>query len=424
MEKDSLGASAARRAARRRGRAALEAALCPLVAARGAPGSWLDRERASRPALQRFAAGHRVPGVMRLRRNTGWHARRVPPGGFTAASPAALSWAAAGPRLGHTAGGMRAESKPFVPRDACRAVGVRCNCGSTEFAPIPPPAVQMPSVTEPVHGNAMCERVGGFVLGVSAAVRDAACVGKVAEEFAGAQVVQAPHADAEVQTDAVPTPCVTESMHGESEDADLEVAACSVAHPEQLRSSGAAAACGYTCARHLGSAEGLVSDVSFAVQGRACGGADAEEFMDAQVSQAHSGVYQDFTTANSAESLFDPEGNLEVEKLRALSRTYAQAIAGDPEVMTFDAETAAFELRFNATVASAPTEIYLNRQLHYPHGHSLQIEPEGCLRLASAEEDSLVLLMLDSAQPSCMHSMMRVRIIANATDKGPVSMLV
>lgn len=135
-------------------------------------------------------------------------------------------------------------------------------------------------------------------------------------------------------------------------------------------------------------------------------------------------LYQDFTTANSKESLYDAEGNLEVEKLRALSRTYAQAIAGRPELMSFDAKTAAFELRFNASVASAPTEIYLNRQLHYPHGHSLQVEPEGCLRLDSGEDDNLLLLVLESARPSCMHSMMRVRITANATDKRPLSMLV
>ncbi|CAK0799810.1 unnamed protein product [Prorocentrum cordatum] len=160
---------------------------------------WVDRERVSRLALQRLAAGDRVPGVMRLRQNTAWHARRVPPGGFTAASSAALSWVAAGHCLG-------------------RLVA----CGL--------------SVTEPVRVTAMCESVGvdselsaeGVVLDFSAAVRDEACVDKVSEEFAGSQVVQAPNADAEVQTDAVPTLCVTESMHGESEDVDVEVVACRV----------------------------------------------------------------------------------------------------------------------------------------------------------------------------------------------------
>ncbi|CAK0812372.1 unnamed protein product, partial [Prorocentrum cordatum] len=105
-------------------------------------GSWVDRERASRPALQRIAAGDRVPGAMRLRRNAAWHACRVPPGGFTAASSADLSWAAAGPRLGHSAGGMRAEAASFVPRAACRATGVRCSCGAVAFSSccLPPPA--------------------------------------------------------------------------------------------------------------------------------------------------------------------------------------------------------------------------------------------------------------------------------------------
>ncbi|CAK0908554.1 unnamed protein product [Prorocentrum cordatum] len=244
MEKDFLGASAARRAARRRGRAALEAALRPLVAARGAPGPWVDRERASRPTLQRIAAGDRVPGAMRLRRNTAWHACRVPPGGFTAASSADLSWAAAGPRLGHTAGGMRAEATPFVPRAACRAVGVRCNCGTAVW-PLPG--------ASPVWPPSEAAMAKAFAL---------------------------------IQPPAAQMPCVTESEYCESVDVDLEVAARRVAHPEPLRNAGAAAACGYPGARRMESAEGAVSDGSFAVQGEACVGAVADEFMDAQVSLA------------------------------------------------------------------------------------------------------------------------------------------
>merc|ERR1712135_281743 len=41
-------------------------------------------------------------------------------------------------------------------------------------------------------------------------------------------------------------------------------------------------------------------------------------------------TYKDFTTANAAESLYDVDGKIETAKLATLSRTYAQAIAGDP----------------------------------------------------------------------------------------------
>ena len=64
---------------------------------------------------------------------------------------------------------------PFVPRAACRAAGVRCTCGATVWplpgaspvrplseavaaqagAPIQPPALQEPSVTESVYGKSV-----------------------------------------------------------------------------------------------------------------------------------------------------------------------------------------------------------------------------------------------------------------------------
>ena len=103
-----LGATAARRAARARARAALEAALVPLAQARATPGPWVDRERAARPALKLAVEGSRVPGSKRRRRNAALHAQRVPPGGFAQASVEGLAWAAAGPRLGPGGGGLPA----------------------------------------------------------------------------------------------------------------------------------------------------------------------------------------------------------------------------------------------------------------------------------------------------------------------------
>lgn len=96
----TLGPSAARRAARARARRACEAGLrAALGAAACAPGSWRDRELASRPALQCRAEGRRVSGAARRRRNAAQHAARVPAGGFAHASDAGLALAAAGPRL-------------------------------------------------------------------------------------------------------------------------------------------------------------------------------------------------------------------------------------------------------------------------------------------------------------------------------------
>ncbi|CAK0887633.1 unnamed protein product [Prorocentrum cordatum] len=92
-----------------------------LVPAGGvAPGSWRDRELAARPALQAAAAGARVCGRRRRRRNAAWHALRVPVGGFTTASDAAIAEVAAGPRLG-AFGGLAAREPVECIVEICLA---------------------------------------------------------------------------------------------------------------------------------------------------------------------------------------------------------------------------------------------------------------------------------------------------------------
>lgn len=62
-----------------------------------------------------------------------------------------------------------------------------------------------------------------------------------------------------------------------------------------------------------------------------------------------------------------------------LSRTYAQAIAGTPLTMSFMPENGTFVLEFEMSGTTAPTEIYLNRALHYPNGCNVKVMPPGCL---------------------------------------------
>ncbi|CAK0820058.1 unnamed protein product, partial [Prorocentrum cordatum] len=114
-ESSLLGATAARRAARSRARAALKAALAPLVPARAAPGL-VGRGRAARPAWQFAVDGGRVPGSERRRRNAARHAPRVPPGGIARACAEGIAWEAAGPRPGLGGGGFCAEEPPSQPQ--------------------------------------------------------------------------------------------------------------------------------------------------------------------------------------------------------------------------------------------------------------------------------------------------------------------
>ncbi|CAK0821623.1 unnamed protein product [Prorocentrum cordatum] len=117
VETELLGASAARRTARRRRQLALEAGLRRSAGSRGpaAPGSWQDREQAARPALQAAVAGVRVSGIRRYRRNAAWHAAGVPAAGFARATASALAEVVAGPRRGACArgggGGQAAEGE-------------------------------------------------------------------------------------------------------------------------------------------------------------------------------------------------------------------------------------------------------------------------------------------------------------------------
>jgi len=68
---------------------------------------------------------------------------------------------------------------------------------------------------------------------------------------------------------------------------------------------------------------------------------------------------------------------LEIAKVKALSRTYAPAIAGIPISMKFDSSTGYFYLVFKInTTIQAPTEIFLNEKFYYPNGFSVTISPD------------------------------------------------
>jgi len=86
--------------------------------------------------------------------------------------------------------------------------------------------------------------------------------------------------------------------------------------------------------------------------------------------------FEDITTANHLESFYREDGTLEEAKVRALSRTYAPAIAGVPTKMEFVPATSAFTLQYKANAnARLPTEIYLNEKYYYPKGFTVAITP-------------------------------------------------
>merc|ERR1719221_1084258 len=94
--------------------------------------------------------------------------------------------------------------------------------------------------------------------------------------------------------------------------------------------------------------------------------------------------------------MYDSDGSLEVLKLKTLSRTYAQAVAGRPLQMGFERKNSTFTLLYRAPLSEelrrAPTEIYLNEALHYPRGYSLTVTPEGCTRHEAARNRLFIYL--------------------------------
>jgi len=88
--------------------------------------------------------------------------------------------------------------------------------------------------------------------------------------------------------------------------------------------------------------------------------------------------FNDITTAStgSMESFYFQNGTLQVAKVKALSRTYAYAIAGNPSSMSFNPSTSEFSLIFALNLnAKGPTEVFYNSKWYYPQGISVTVTP-------------------------------------------------
>lgn len=85
--------------------------------------------------------------------------------------------------------------------------------------------------------------------------------------------------------------------------------------------------------------------------------------------------FGDYTTAGSTiEGFYDSNGDLEELKVKALTRTYAQAYQGIPTKLSFNTETNKFVTVYTLSPSvNAPTVIYLNQAMNYPNGYNISI---------------------------------------------------
>jgi hypothetical protein len=111
--------------------------------------------------------------------------------------------------------------------------------------------------------------------------------------------------------------------------------------------------------------------------------------------------FGDITTSDgTTEELFNPDGSVQTLKVSALSRTYAQAIAGVPGsiAMQYNSTTYEFILSYTINTALAPsaqvTSVYLNQPLHYPNGFTYMVQP---LNAASVTQNETNYLYINHA---------------------------
>jgi len=94
--------------------------------------------------------------------------------------------------------------------------------------------------------------------------------------------------------------------------------------------------------------------------------------------KVYAGALSDGTCTGCDGGVFLSNGTENHAVRKALSRTYAQYVAGRTVSMTFDWEdTRNFTLLFKMnTLVSAPTVIYTNTQYWYPNGFELKVSPQ------------------------------------------------
>jgi hypothetical protein len=125
--------------------------------------------------------------------------------------------------------------------------------------------------------------------------------------------------------------------------------------------------------------------------------------------------YDDITTAGSpaSEGLYNPDGSVQTQKVRLLSRPFATAVAGHPIRSKFDSRTNTYTLSYNITekLLNATTDIFINRAMYYPRGHEIQFSPVGVdARAESISNDGDRIVVKHGHIPT--GTMLEVRVVS------------
>lgn len=110
--------------------------------------------------------------------------------------------------------------------------------------------------------------------------------------------------------------------------------------------------------------------------------------------------FNDFTTScpDDKEGLFNADGSIQEFKIRALTRTFAQAVQGETTYMKFDKDSKLFVIKYtlNASI-NQPTLIYMNKLQNYPDGYKLIASHQG-FTLNESEENIVEILYPEDSE--------------------------
>lgn len=118
------------------------------------------------------------------------------------------------------------------------------------------------------------------------------------------------------------------------------------------------------------------------------------------------------TVAGPEEGFYGLDDSLMERKVAALSRTYAPAVAGVPELMRYEPRTGAFRLRYTAVDGTLPTEVFFNQRMNYPEGYKLSLlngsvspsSTNGLQVLAAENGSSVDVALVNTSTSNCSRS--------------------
>jgi len=87
--------------------------------------------------------------------------------------------------------------------------------------------------------------------------------------------------------------------------------------------------------------------------------------------------------------IYNADGSKNMERVRSLSRTYPQAVAGRTKNYSFDNNSSIFELEYEICESCGETEIYFNQDLRYTTGFNLQFNNESLVNWDIKEKNKI-----------------------------------